>query len=91
MLFIHYSAIIRIIQWALSVLLFYLTAYFFYELVFYRPLTQNIVRSNTGLTAVKELTENPEKLKKLSENAASLAITDANERIKKEILDLYER
>ncbi len=41
--------------------------------------------------AVKELTENPEKLKKLSENAKALAITDANERIRKEIISLYER
>jgi UDP-N-acetylglucosamine--N-acetylmuramyl-(pentapeptide) pyrophosphoryl-undecaprenol N-acetylglucosamine transferase len=40
---------------------------------------------------VKELTDSPEKLKELSENAKALAITDANERIKKEILDLYER
>lgn len=40
---------------------------------------------------VKELTENPEKLRKLSENAKSLAVTDANERIRKEILSLYER
>ena len=40
---------------------------------------------------VKELTENPEKLKKLSENAKALAITDANERIRKEIISLYER
>ena len=40
---------------------------------------------------VKELTENPEKLKELSENAKALAITDANERIRKEIISLYER
>lgn len=40
---------------------------------------------------VKELTENPEKLRKLSENAKALAVTDANERIRKEILSLYER
>lgn len=40
---------------------------------------------------VKELTEDPNKLKKLSENAKSLAITDANERIRKEIKSLYER
>lgn len=40
---------------------------------------------------VKKLTDSPEKLKELSENAKALAITDANERIKKEILDLYER
>jgi UDP-N-acetylglucosamine--N-acetylmuramyl-(pentapeptide) pyrophosphoryl-undecaprenol N-acetylglucosamine transferase len=40
---------------------------------------------------VKELTDSPKKLKELSENAKALAITDANERIKKEILDLYER
>ncbi|MBQ6801818.1 MAG: undecaprenyldiphospho-muramoylpentapeptide beta-N-acetylglucosaminyltransferase [Oscillospiraceae bacterium] len=40
---------------------------------------------------VKELTENPEKLKQLSENAKALAVTDANERIRKEIISLYER
>ena len=40
---------------------------------------------------VKELTENPEKLRKLSENAKALAVTDANERIRKEIISLYER
>ena len=40
---------------------------------------------------VKELTENPEKLKELSENAKALAVTDANERIRKEIISLYER
>ncbi len=40
---------------------------------------------------VKELTENPERLKKLSENAKALAVTDANERIRKEIISLYER
>ena len=40
---------------------------------------------------VKELTENPEKLKELSHNAKALAVTDANERIRKEILSLYER
>lgn len=40
---------------------------------------------------VKELTEDPEKLRELSENAKSLAITDANERIRKEIISLYER
>ncbi len=41
--------------------------------------------------AVKDLTEDPNKLKRLSENAKSLAITDANERIRKEIISLYER
>ena len=40
---------------------------------------------------VKELTENPDKLKELSENAKKLAVTDANERIRKEIISLYER
>ncbi len=40
---------------------------------------------------VKELTENPEKLRELSENAKALAVTDANERIRKEIISLYER
>lgn len=40
---------------------------------------------------VKELTEDPEKLRTLSENAKALAITDANERIRKEIISLYER
>lgn len=40
---------------------------------------------------VKELIENPEKLRKLSENAKALAVTDANERIRKEIISLYER
>ncbi len=41
--------------------------------------------------AVKELTENPEKLQELSQNAKALAVTDANERIRKEIISLYER
>ncbi len=45
----------------------------------------------TLCNAVKELTENPEKLKALSENARALAVTDANERIRKEIISLYER
>ena len=40
---------------------------------------------------VKELTENPEKLRELSKNAKALAVTDANERIRKEIISLYER
>lgn len=40
---------------------------------------------------VKELTENPDKLRELSENAKKLAVTDANERIRKEIISLYER
>jgi len=40
---------------------------------------------------VKELTEDPERLKKLSENAKALAVEDANERIRKEIISLYER
>jgi len=40
---------------------------------------------------VKEITENPERLKELSENAKALAVTDANERIRKEIISLYER
>ena len=40
---------------------------------------------------VKELTEDPEKLKELSANAKALAINDANERIRKEIISLYER
>ncbi len=44
----------------------------------------------TLCNAVRELTENPEKLKALSENAKALAITDANERIRKEIISLYE-
>ncbi len=42
-------------------------------------------------SAVKAITENPEKLKELSQNAKALAITDANERIRKEIISLYER
>lgn len=40
---------------------------------------------------VKELTEDPEKLRKLSENAAKMAVRDANERIRKEILSLLEK
>lgn len=40
---------------------------------------------------VKELTEDPEKLRELSKNARALAVTDANERIRNEILSLYER
>ncbi|MBR3611162.1 MAG: undecaprenyldiphospho-muramoylpentapeptide beta-N-acetylglucosaminyltransferase [Oscillospiraceae bacterium] len=40
---------------------------------------------------VRELTENPEKLRELSENAKALAVRDANERIRKEIISLYER
>ncbi len=40
---------------------------------------------------IEELTSDPEKLKILSENAKALAVTDANERIRKEIISLYER
>lgn len=40
---------------------------------------------------IEELTSNPEKLKAISENARALAIKDANERIRKEIISLYER
>ena len=40
---------------------------------------------------VKELTDSPEKLRELSENAKALAVTDANERIRNEIISLYER
>ncbi len=40
---------------------------------------------------VAELTEDRAKLSELSENAKSLAIKNANERIRKEIISLYER
>lgn len=40
---------------------------------------------------VKELTENPERLAELSDNAKKLAVRDANERIRREILSLYEK
>ena len=40
---------------------------------------------------VKELTENPARLRELSENAAAMAVRDANERIRNEILTLIEK
>ena len=39
---------------------------------------------------VKELTENPERLARLSANAKAMAIENANERIRNEIISLVE-
>ena len=41
--------------------------------------------------AVKKLTDSRETLARLSKNAKALAVPDANERIRKEILELYNR
>lgn len=41
--------------------------------------------------AVKKLTDNPAEIARLSANAKALAVPDANERIRKEILELYRR
>ena len=41
--------------------------------------------------AVKKLTDDPEAIERLSANAKTLAVQDANERIRKEIIELYQR
>ena len=41
--------------------------------------------------AVKKLTDDPEAIECLSANAKTLAVQDANERIRKEIIELYQR
>ena len=41
--------------------------------------------------AVKKLTDDPEAIERLSANAKTLAVQDANERIRKEIIELYKR
>lgn len=41
--------------------------------------------------AVKRLTDDPETLARLSVNAKKLAVSDANERIRREIMELYNR
>ena len=41
--------------------------------------------------AVKKLTDDPEAIERLSANAKALAVQDANERIRKEIIELYQR